>query len=212
MGDEKRIIFDNLGRKEARDKVIKLPRDRLFVVDSLSDGRKIYIRTDGAKTSRVNGEVISGIDITIHYEGESRRKISYVNDVMVDMIKKHAVVDYVNYVFKDMIKKEEAIGKDGMLTLLNAIKEFIELTPYDEIKRKYPDVDNFDRMNLPGNSIEFLFKIIRYLALQEDVNYWGVNSNTGKNFEGREKPYNALCDLFVKGMPLTHVTRKHRLY
>lgn len=211
MSEDERLVFDNLTREEARNLIIKLPRNKEFMVDVLSDGRKIYIQTDGAKTSRENDKIVSGIDITIHYDGESK-KLSYVNDVIVDMIQKKAVVNYVNDVFKDMIAKEQVIGKDGMSVLLTALKEFIELTPYEVVREKYPEIHKFESMKLPGESIEFLFKIIRYLALQEDVNYWGINPKSRKPYEGREKPHNALCDLFIKGMPLTHVTRKHMLY
>ncbi len=48
MSEDKGLIFDNLTREEAGNKVINLPRNKEFVVDILSDGQKIYIRTDGA--------------------------------------------------------------------------------------------------------------------------------------------------------------------
>jgi len=110
-----------------------------------------------------------------------------------------------------LIKNEHIFGEKGTEVLLKAIKDSIELIPIKEIYRKYPKLKVIEKKKT-GYSIEFLLAILKILALQEDVNYWGINPKTKKSYEGREKPYTAIYDLLLKKMPLTHVTRKHRLY
>ena len=191
-----KLSIDGLEREEARNKVIPLPRNQEFFVDSLSDGRKVFIRTDGTKQSLENGKKLDKIiDITIHYENEPKRKINYINDIFVSLI-----------------QIESTIGEDNMKILIKAIEDSINLVPLEKIKSKYPQIKEFEQINPSKHSIEFLLAIIKMLALQEDINYWGINPKTKKRYEGREKPINAIKDLFIKKMPLTHVTRKHRLY
>lgn len=199
----KSIFINGLSREKAREVLIKLPRRQEFLIDTLSDGRKVFIRTDGIKMSREDGKEIDNLDITIHYEGEPKRKISYLDDVVVDLI-----------------KKEMVIHKDGLVTLLNAIKDSIELMSLKEIFKKYPKLMEFEKeiqkaiekANLQAHSIELLLSIIKCLALQEDINYWGINPKTKQPYEGRYKPYNALIDYFLKKMPLSSVIKKHMLY
>lgn len=94
--------------------------------------------------------------------------------------------------------------------LLAAIKDSIEWTPFIEIRNRYPKLFNLESP-LPGHTIEFLLKITRWMALQEDVNYWG-RKPTGGKYEGREKPLNALRDAFEKRLPFATIIRKHMLY
>jgi len=189
------LKIDGLGRAEARKLVMELPRDKAFVTDILRNGTKIYFTTDGDRDSKEDGKILEGhLDIKVHFEGESKRKLSYINDIFVDLIKNEQILD-------------EKITK----ILLKAVKDSIELMPLKEIFEKYPELKDLEKKKY-GNSIEFLLAILKILALQEDVNYWGINPNTKKRYEGREKPYNALHDLFILKMPLTYVTRKHKLY
>jgi len=191
-----RLNIDGLGREEARSKALSLPRNKDFFTDLLPDGKKVFIRTDGTKPSLENGKSLDKIvDITVHYESEPKRKVSYINDIFIPLI-----------------KIEATIGKEKMKILIGAIKDSIELMPIKIIKEKHPEIIEFEKINPSEHSIEFLLSMIKVLALQEDVNYWGINPKTKKPYEGREKPLNAINDLFVKRIPFTHVTRKHRLY
>lgn len=180
-----KLELDNLKREEARNLIIKLPRNKEFLIDKLSNGKRVFIRTDGTKESKVDGKKITDIDITVHFDNEPKRKISYINDIFVPLI-----------------KKEGSVSEKDIKIILNAIKEVIELVPLKEVIKKYPQVKD----------LEFLLALIKALSLQEDVNYWGINPKTKKQYEGRYKPYNAIADLLIKKMPLTHITRKHRLY
>lgn len=191
------INIDDLSREKARDLIKKLPRNKEFLIEKLSDDRRMFIRTDGIKTSLENGKEIKDIDITVHYDGEPKRKISYINDIFVPLIKIEILVRNSKFNFSEVIE---------------AIKESIELKSVKEILKKHSTLFEFEKVNPTGCSIEFLLVLIKMLALQEDINYWGINPKTKKKYEGREKPYNALYDLLVKKMPLTHVTRKHMLY
>lgn len=174
---------------------MKLPRNKAFVTDVLKDRIKIYFTTDGEKQSKKNGKNLKGhFDIKIHFEGEPKRKFSYINDIFIDLI-----------------KNEHILSKEESEIFLKALKDSIELVSLKEIYKKYPELNEIEKKK-SGHSIEFLLAILKILALQEDVNYWGINPKTKKKYEGREKPYNALYDLLVKKMPLTHVTRKHMLY
>jgi hypothetical protein len=190
-----KIEIDGLDRAEARKFVMSLPRNQAFITDILEDGRKIYFITDGGKDSLENGNKLEGhFDITVHFEGEPKRKFSYINDILVFML-----------------KNERALGEKGAEILLKAVKDSIELVPIKEIYKRYPELNELEKKRA-NHSIDFLLAILKILALQEDVNYWGINPKTKKPYEGREKPYHALYDLLVKKMPLTHLTRKHRLY
>ncbi len=124
------VSIDNCTREEARNKVISLPRNKQFYVETLKDGRKIYVRTDGKKKSHEGSEEKENLDITIHYDGE-KRGLNYIDDFFVDLIRKHE-------------KNPSEIER-----ILNAIKDSVELVPYSEIERKYPSLgeglsgDNF---------------------------------------------------------------------
>jgi hypothetical protein len=191
----KKLNLDNLSREDARKLVMGLPRKKAFVTDVLKDGTKIYFTTDGEKESKKDGRPLKGhYDIKVHFEGEPKRKFSYINDIFVDLI-----------------KNEQTLGDTGVNVLLTAVKDSIELTPLEGVYKRYPELNDLEGKK-SGYSIEFLLAILKILALQEDINYWGMNPKTKKRYEGREKPYNALYDLLVKKMPLTHVTRKHKLY
>ncbi len=182
-----------LSREDARKKVISLPRNGGYIIHKLSDGRRVFIRTDGTKKSREDGkEVPNLIDITVHYDGEESG-LSYIDDVLLDIMKKNVL-----------------IGDDSTRELLQAIKDAIELKPIPEIIKRQ-EIATLCKMKLPGESVEFLLAIIMGLALQEDVNYWGINPNTKKRYEGREKPYNAIYDLFIKKQRFRNVLRAHQL-
>lgn len=183
----KKIDIIGKGREEARNIIIKLPREQEFLINTLKDGRKVFIRTDGEKTSKVNGRAVEDIDITVHYDNE-KRKLIYIDDLLVDAI-----------------CKKWLLGKEKMLILVKALKKAIELKPLDKVYEEHPELREFEKMNLPGYSIDFLLKVIPVLALQEDVNYWG------KRYAGRYKPYNALCDLLIHEMSLKKVIEKHKL-
>lgn len=195
-----KLNFEGLTREEARSLVVKLPRNREFIAYILQDGRNITIHTNGRKTSRIgyvkNGRIIEenlkGIDITVHYDREVK-SLNYIDDLIVDLIKKEIIIE-----------------KDSIIALLEAIKQSIELKPIKDILKE-PEIKRINNMKLSGHSIEFILSIVRFLGLQEDVNYWGLNSKTNKPFEGRYKPYNALCDYFIRGMRLFDVIKKHRL-
>ncbi len=199
------VNIEGLNREEARNLLVKLPRYRQFTVHVLSDGRKVFIRTDGRKISKVNGKEIKDIDFTVHYDGE-KRGLSYIYDVLLDIK-----------------EKEGVLGEEGVSILLNAIEDSIDLVPIDAIKKKYPKLKEFGNMGLKGHTIEFLLVILRWLGLQEDVNYWGIKfkidpktreskfDKNGDKYEGREKPIHALDDLFIKKMPLEKVIRKNKL-
>jgi len=189
------LKLDGLNRVEARKLVMELPRNKIFITDVLKDKTKIYFTTDGEKVSKEDGRNLQGhFDIKVHFEDEPKRKISYINDIFVDLI-----------------KNEHIFGEKGIEILLKAIKDSMDLVSLKEIFEKYPELKDFEKKK-SGYSVEFLLAILKILALQEDINYWGINPNTKKRYEGREKPYNALHDLLIRKMPLTHVTRKHRLY
>lgn len=159
------IGVDRLSRAEARSKLIKLARNQEFEVHRLKDGRRVFIRTDGKKTSISDGEEAGQFDFTVHYDGETRR-ISYVDDILVDLIRKEAL-----------------IGAD-IKYLLTGMKDSVELLPLNEIMGKYPKLSEFEKSPLIGHTIEFLLVSIRWLGLQEDVNYWGQKKNGGM-YEGR---------------------------
>ena len=189
-----KLKIDGLKREEARNGVISLERNKEFLIYTLSDGINVYIRTDGKKKSKVNGKEITDIDITIHYDGEEKG-LNYIDDVIIDLI-----------------QKREKIGEEDILTLIKSIKDSIELVPLEEIYKKYPRLKEFEKMDLSGHSIEFLLVVIKCLALQEDVNYWGMKPNGKEKYEGREKPYNVLKDVFIKKMRIKTVIKKHMLY
>lgn len=194
------LNFDGLGREEARNLVIKLLRNEEFVVYTLKDDRNVTIRTNGRKTSRIgyekNGEYFedkkTGLDITIHYDGEVK-SLNYIDDLIVDLI-----------------KKEVVIGKNAILALIEAIKQSVELKPIKDILNNHR-IAEINNMGLSGHSIEFILAIVRFLGLQEDINYWGINAKTKKPFEGRNKPYNAIYDYFANRIRLFDVIKKHRL-
>lgn len=186
------LKIDSMNREKARDTLWNLPRNQEFLIDTLSDGRKVYIRTDGTKISLVNGKVFRDKDITVHYEGETYG-VNYVDDILVDLIKKEVVLS----------PKEFSV-------LILAIRESVELKSIRDIFKKYPVLTKMAKKRLPGESIEFLLALAKCLGLQEDINYWG-RSKKGKKYEGREKPLNALKDLFAKKMSLYEVLKKHRI-
>lgn len=188
-----KVDIDGMDRKDARDKVAKLARKEEFLIETLSDKRKVFIRTDGRKKSKVNGKEMKGLDFTVHYDNETGR-LNYVDDMLMDIFEKRHV-----------------IGEDGTKMLIDAIKDSIELVPLNEIYKKYPKLKEFEKKKLPGHPIEFLLVIIKALALQEDVNYWGMKPGGKGKYEGREKPYNALSDFFIKKMSLFSVIKKHML-
>lgn len=193
-GDSKITIhLEGKSREDARKIIIGLERNKLFFVDKLEDGRYIYIKTDGRKKSFVDGkEVKKKLDFTVHHDGETRN-LNYVDDLLMDVMMKNL-----------------SLGEKNTIILVQAIKDSIELIPIDEIYEKYPKLSQIKKMNLPGHSIDFLLRIIRWLGLQEDVNYWGVRPS-GKKYEGREKPYHALRDLMIFKDTMFNVLKKHML-
>jgi hypothetical protein len=190
------LSVDNLLREDARQLIIKLPRNRTYLVHILKDGRRVFIRTDGGKPSYKDGQNIGNYNIRIFYEDSERQQkgLSYIEDVLVDMIRKR---DY--------------IGDEGIRTLLKAIKDSIELKPLHEIYANYPELKSFEERGIPGHSIELILVLLKWAGVEEDVNYWGINPNTRQPYEGRYKPYNALVDYFIRGERLHNVIKKHRL-
>ena len=188
-----KINLNGLPREEARKAIIKLPRNEKFWVDDLNDGRKVYIHTDGTKPSKENGKVIGNYDITIHYDGEEK-PLNYIDDFIVDIL-----------------RKREHIGEDNTSVLIEAIRESIQLIAPEEIMNRHPQLQEIGKKTLPGHSVDFLLRVMRYMALQEDVNYWGKKPS-GKRYEGRDKPYNALKDLFIDKKSLYEVIKKHQLF
>ena len=187
-----KINFNGLSRVDARKVIIELPRKDEFWVDQLMDGRKVYIYTNGEKTSKENGEEIGNYDITIHYD-EEKKSLNYIDDLLVDIL-----------------LKREHIGEDNTSILIEAMKESFELIAPEKIMNNHPELQQIEKKKLPGHSIDFLLRVIRYMALQEDVNYWGKKPS-GERYEGRYKPYNALKDLFINKKSLRDVIKKHRL-
>ena len=175
---------------------MKLPRNTGFLVHELEDGRKIAITTDGRKQSYVDGKPIGRYNIRIWYQdkGGRWRGLSYIEDVLVDLM-----------------RKRDVIGDEGINVLIEAIKESIELVPVREIFQRHPELRRLEEMRLPGHPIELLLVLLKWAGVEEDVNYWGINPKTNRPYEGRYKPYNAICDLFVKKMRLADVIRKHKL-
>jgi len=183
-----RLNFEGKSREEARRIIINLPRNKEFLVWELSDGKKVWIKTDGRKKSIENGVEGGCYDFTIHYEGEER-KVSYLDDIIVDLI-----------------KKEVVLRKEKILELIEGIKDAIELKPIEEIMERFKGWKD-----LPGHPIELILILMMLLGIQEDVNYWGINPRTGEPYEGRYKPYNAISNYFVRGEGLKAVIRKHKL-
>ncbi|MHC1635534.1 MAG: hypothetical protein ACXQTS_02775 [Candidatus Methanospirareceae archaeon] len=184
----RRLNFEGKSREEARRLILNLPRDEDFLVWELKDGRRVWIRTDGRKKSIENGIEIGNYDFTIHYEGEER-KVSYLDDIIVDLI-----------------KKEVVLGRERILELIEGIREAIELKPIGKILERFKDWED-----LPGHPIELILVLMMLLGIQEDVNYWGTNPRTGEPYEGRYKPYNAIYNYFVRGEGLKTVIKKHKL-
>jgi len=187
------IKIDGLTREEARELIWNLERNRRFIVEELKDGRKIYIATTGRKTSRVrierDGEEIKekGHDILIEYDGQPTG-IHYL-DIIEDLL----------------IKRE--VNEEKTKIIIEAIEDYLKLKSWDEIVEKSPSIKEED---LPGFKIEFLIKIIRWLALQEDINYWGYKPN-GEKFEGRNKPINFIRDVFIKGKTVREALFAHQI-
>lgn len=187
------VKIEGLSRKDARDIIVALPRNKEFVVHVLKDGRRVFIRTDGKKESIENGKRITGIDITVHHDGETRG-LNYIDDMLLDLAKKQVI-----------------LSDEEMSILIEAIKDSIELVPIEEIYNKHSLLKELEKRDLPGHSIEFLLKVLRVLALQEDINYWGSKPSGKERYEGREKPIHALEDMFINDMSLRAVMRKHKL-
>ncbi len=172
------ITLDNCSREEARSKVIRLVRKREFHVETLKDGRKITIRTDGEKSEH---------DFVVHVEGE-KHELNYLDNFFVDMIKK------------------QTVNQEEVLKILVAMKQCTELMPYSEIESLFPELGK----GLPGESVEFLAKVMRWLAMREEVNEW--DRNKGVIREGRDKPLNALNEYFRKGAALKSVIQRYGLH
>lgn len=188
------LKIDNLDRDKARETVFELPRGKEFLVHILNDGRKVFIVTEGKKQAKINANESGIHDFKVHFEGETT-KLNYIDDFLADIL-----------------QKKLFIGENAVEILISAIKSSIELMPVEEIYKKYPKLKELEKKKLPGHSIEFLLVIIKWMALQEDVNYWGINPKTKKHYEGRNKPYNALYDFFIKKEPLYTVIKKHRFF
>ena len=207
----KTLNLDGRGRDEARNIVMGLPRNDEFFVHNLSDGRVVMIRTDGTKEGREGDDVnrtevrFKNKDFTIHYTDE-RRSMNYTDDFLLDILVKARIIERESLVEDN---------KSWLLELIDAMRNSVELIPVSTIIENHPAFNKPEVLNLPGHSIEFLLACIRWLGIQEDVNYWGFKYKEGKRkgrFEGREKPINALTDLFVKGLPFATIIRKHMLY
>ena len=204
------LSVDYLGRTDARRMVMELPRGQEYRVHALSDGRHVTIRTDGTKKGQEGDDIKRTVkhvldkDFTIHYTNE-RRRLNYTDDFLVDFLTKSAIIKR---------EKGEDHASSWLAETVMAPKESVELNPVQEIMRRHRSIGVVSA-DLPGHSIEFLLAVIRWLGVQEDVNYWGTKYKDGKKkgkFEGREKPLNAISDLFIKKLPLATIIRKHMLY
>jgi hypothetical protein len=187
------VHVEGLTRADARTKIIELSRNnrnRRFTVEKLTDGKSIEIWTDGKKASLENGEKIKGQDITIHFSSEINA-LNYFDDVIIDLIKK------------------QVLAPEIISPLIDAIVESAHLIPYAQIARKYSQLFKIESSKeLPGHSMEFIIKIIRWMCLQEDINYWGKKPD-GAKYEGREKPLNFLRDYFIKGKNFRKTLKTH---
>ncbi len=189
--EENILNIDGLSREEARNLVISLERGKTYLVYSIQyEGdvkRKVFIETKGRKSKN---------DIKIYYEtrdGE-KRGFSYIEDILMDL----------------MIKKA-FLNEDVLLEFVEAAKDSIELVPIEKIKERYPRLFSLDKGNLPGHPFELMLVLLKWAGVQEDINYWGINPRTNREYEGRYKPYNALVDLFKNKMRFSSVLKKHRL-
>lgn len=189
------LHINGLSREKVREIILKLPRNQQYLIHVFKDGRRVFIRTDGKKDSFKNGKKIGKYNFRIFYEDENKQTkgVSYIEDVLVDLL-----------------RKRDFIGED-IKAVIEAIKESIELKPLNKIFEKYPKLKELEKKSLPGHSIELLLVLLKWSGIEEDVNYWGINPRTGKPYEGRYKPYNALVDLFIKEERLYSVIKKHRL-
>jgi len=187
------VQIEGLPREKARAKIVELSRNnrnKKFTVEKLSDGRSIEIWTDGKKTSLQNGVKVKGQDITIHFSGETSA-LNYFDDVIIDLIKK------------------QVLAPELIPFLIDAIAESAYLVPYAQIAKKYQQLLEIEsRKKLPGHTLEFVIKIVRWMCLQEDINYWGRKPD-GTKYEGREKPLNFLKDYFVKGKNFRKTLKTH---
>lgn len=172
------VALDNCTREEARGKVVRLVRKRDFHVETLKDGRKVTIRTDGERSEH---------DFIVHVDGE-KRELNHIDDFFVDLIKK------------------QAINQEEVLKILVGMKQVAELMPYSEVETLFPELGR----GLPGESVEFLAKVMRWLALREEVVEW--DKSKGAVREGRDKPLNALNDYFRKGAALKSVIQRYGLH
>ena len=204
------LSLDQLGRADARQMMMGLPRGQEYRVHTLPDGRHITIRTDGTKKGQEGDDVGRSVkevldkDFTIHYTNEERR-LNYTDDFLVDLLTKSAIIRR---------ERGDEQASSWLAEIITALQESVELNAVKEVMRRHKPVGVVSA-DLPGHSTEFLLVAIRWLGVQEDVNYWGTKYKDGKKkgkFEGRDKPINALSDLFIKKFPLATIIRKHMLY
>jgi len=142
------------------------------------------------KASLENGDKIKGQDITIHFSGEINA-LNYFDDIIIDLIKK------------------QVLAPEIISPLIDAIVESAHLIPYTQIARKYSQLFKIESSKeLPGHNMEFIIKIIRWMCLQEDINYWGKKPD-GAKYEGREKPLNFLRDYFIRGKNFRKTLKAH---
>lgn len=187
------IRVDGLTREKARDLIWGLERNKKFVVEELSDGRKIYISTTGRKTSRMR----------IEKDGEEKREKGH--DILIEYDKQPTGIHYLD-IIEDLITKNEE-NKEKTKIIIQAIEDYLKLKSWKEIIEKYPSLKEED---LTGFKIEFLIKIIRWLGIQEDINYWGYKPN-GERFEGRDKPINFIKDVLIRGKTVREALLSHRI-
>lgn len=153
-------------------------KGELVHVDTIADGRKIYLKMTGKK---------SLYDFTVHAESE-HRWVSYYHDYIMDIVEKRKVQPLI------------------IPSLIEALEESVELRPIAEIYEKYSELTPSNASHLPGHTIDYLLKMIRWLGLQEDVNYWGPQ------YAGRMKPIMALREHFIKGTKLEDVMKTHKIH
>lgn len=103
--------------------------------------------------------------------------------------------------FVDLIRKRETYWESFPI-LIKALERVVNMDDVDRVVDSLPEWV----WALPGESPEYLCKVMKWLALQEDVNYWG------KGYEGRFKPIKALKEYFLgEGASLSAVFRGHQL-
>lgn len=218
QSDRPRIDVDGKSREDARKVMLSLARNQEFLVytsQRTEQPFEVWIRTDGTKPGEEGDDIQRksvpvNRDFTVHYTGETGN-LSFVDDFLVDIKLKQTVLHE---------RKVEADAvREWTTALLDSILQSIELKPVPSIIDSHPILTRFP--DLPGHPVEMLLALIKWLGLEEDVNYWGTKYRKEKktkkirkagHFDGRYKPIIALNEYFLEGATLQRVFKKHFAY